>query len=368
MITGWLLYQGYWYYFEPRTSSPHYGEMITGWRKITVGTQQHWYYFNSNGKMRTSAWLQYNNQWYYFNADGEMVTGWHTVNGYTYFFDDTGEFVNSTRRALLMGYSFNSSSMDMYNWDYCLSNLLFGGDLFSSIVSSYPTDWAALQSDIGGVMSSANDCDITYLCITCYGTSNGGIVIAPGVTITGQMLKNELNQYKGKVVLFLSFDYSGMIITRNDPEYPEMDFLSAFIEENRSGELLNDKYIVICSSRYNEQNQINPYAPNPTLLTSVANQWWMKGGGWDPDNGYMSSMGADANGNSIVTFNEIVSYSSANISGQHIVAHSYDPNFTVFARTQTKKEEKCYEKEDEIWTADCIIMYLDKLSRVCQRK
>ena len=61
MATGWLQYNGSWYYLNAN------GAMATGWAKVN-GSR---YYLNANGAMAT-GWLQYNDSWYYLNANGAM--------------------------------------------------------------------------------------------------------------------------------------------------------------------------------------------------------------------------------------------------------------------------------------------------------
>lgn len=74
--------------------------MQTGWQTISGKT----YYFNEQGIMRT-GWILDNNIWYYLGTDGAMLTGWYQENGYwDYLKPDgfsgwsgpTGSMVNNT--------------------------------------------------------------------------------------------------------------------------------------------------------------------------------------------------------------------------------------------------------------------------------
>lgn len=48
-----------------------------------------WYYFDSNGYMKT-GWIQSGGKWYYLNSDGKMAVN-ETINGYV--IDEKGEYV-----------------------------------------------------------------------------------------------------------------------------------------------------------------------------------------------------------------------------------------------------------------------------------
>ena len=312
MQTGWLYVGGKWYYLNPST-----GAMVTGWRQIS----------NNVGSY-----------WYFFKPSGVMVTGWNTVAGYTYYFNSLGQLQETTRRAFIVGDGVKSSDLDMDGWNYCLSNLTFQGDFFDTTIEIMNPTKTYLSNRINQVMSNASAGDITYLCITCTGEQDGNIKIGTGEnsTISGQELHDMLYQRPGKFVLFLSFDYSGLVINRNTPHNPEMEFLSAFTEETRSGELLEDKFVVFCSARYNETDTPHQYSEDENMNFSCANRCWMTGGGWDPLYlGYLQDMYADYNANSIVTVAELETYSASVIphQDQHVVVYSDDCNFTIFART-----------------------------------
>lgn len=65
--TGWKQVEGTWYYFDSN------GDMKTGW---VQSSDSKWYYLNSDGAMKT-GWLQTSDgKWYNLASDGAMRTGW----------------------------------------------------------------------------------------------------------------------------------------------------------------------------------------------------------------------------------------------------------------------------------------------------
>jgi len=183
--------------------------------------------------------------------------------------------------------------------------------------------------------------DITYLCLTCHGDENGTLQFRYDPndddiydSVTGQMLRNKLDQLGGKVVVFLNTCYAGTIIDRGENEYPETAFITDFLGQSRSGELANDKYLVLCSSSDTERSYGYYQNGNPYVTIGLANKYWMLGGGWDVDTNYPTEqMNADTNPqNSIVTLNELYSYSSNSITVQHVTVYPINCDFTVFAK------------------------------------
>ncbi len=86
--TGWFTYKNKKYYLNPVKSSTTYGAAKTGFVKIK-GT---WYYFNTNGTMRT-GWLIDNGKYYYFDkSTGKMLTGKQVIDGKTYDFGKSGAY------------------------------------------------------------------------------------------------------------------------------------------------------------------------------------------------------------------------------------------------------------------------------------
>jgi glucan-binding YG repeat protein len=80
MQTGWLLDAGKWYWFESD------GKMKTNGFRIIGGST---YYFLSNGVMQTN-WATIDSKKYYFGTDGARRTGLQTIDGKKYYFNAEG--------------------------------------------------------------------------------------------------------------------------------------------------------------------------------------------------------------------------------------------------------------------------------------
>ena len=82
MVTGWKeapAGSGIWYYLDPNTKNKTYGRRLTGWR--TIGGKK--YYFEDNGVMAHDAWVDT----FYLTHAGPVATGWQTLDGNWYYFD-----------------------------------------------------------------------------------------------------------------------------------------------------------------------------------------------------------------------------------------------------------------------------------------
>ncbi len=70
------------------------GIMVAGkWLKLRSNNNgetedEHWYYFQDNGKAVTNTWKKISNKWYHFDSEGAMETGWIEDN--MYFADENG--------------------------------------------------------------------------------------------------------------------------------------------------------------------------------------------------------------------------------------------------------------------------------------
>ena len=87
------------------------GTLFTdGFKKVKSNT----YYFTSTGAAK-SGWLLYNGEYYYFSKSSyEMLTGWHVINGYTYYFytgDDGGTAGMMAHDTTIDGYTLKSSGV-----------------------------------------------------------------------------------------------------------------------------------------------------------------------------------------------------------------------------------------------------------------
>ena len=89
MLTGWQQRDGAWYHLGAS------GVMDVGWLR-DAGS---WYYLRASGAAH-AGWLQLGSTWYYLpladDAPPAMVTGWHDVDGATYYFWDSGAMATGT--------------------------------------------------------------------------------------------------------------------------------------------------------------------------------------------------------------------------------------------------------------------------------
>lgn len=58
-----------------------------GWFNSQTGS---WYFFDTNGKMKTGWLITNSGSWYYFNEGGQMKIGWVKIGSYYYYFDSSG--------------------------------------------------------------------------------------------------------------------------------------------------------------------------------------------------------------------------------------------------------------------------------------
>lgn len=62
------------------------GALATGWYKVG----DYWYYFDSNGTMKTGWFQDTNGKWYYLDDSGHMLTGWQKIDSKNYCLADDG--------------------------------------------------------------------------------------------------------------------------------------------------------------------------------------------------------------------------------------------------------------------------------------
>ncbi len=65
------------------------GEYATGWRWIFWQGTERWFYFGTDGIMRT-GWLLDGDKWYYLRTDGDMAVGWVFDQGIWYYLGSDG--------------------------------------------------------------------------------------------------------------------------------------------------------------------------------------------------------------------------------------------------------------------------------------
>ena len=95
--TGWHSDDINWYYYES-------GVVATGWKSVG-GT---WYYFNQSGTMQT-GWQYVGNTWYYMNEGGAMQTGWLQLGNTWYYLGDGGAMQTGWQYIGNTWYYFNAS-------------------------------------------------------------------------------------------------------------------------------------------------------------------------------------------------------------------------------------------------------------------
>ncbi len=81
------------------------GRDATGWQLIRWNNAEHWFFFDSNGDMRT-GWLKDGGKWYYLEKDGTMAVGWHYENGSWYYLEGSGSMATGWLRVGLYWYYF----------------------------------------------------------------------------------------------------------------------------------------------------------------------------------------------------------------------------------------------------------------------
>ena len=100
--TGWLNWNGGWYYLQPGT-----GFMVTGFQQINSTPQgvqlaaPKTYFFKSNGELNGKGWIQVGKKWFYLRDDGSIATGW-LKDGKNWFYLDDGTSVKDSGK----GYSY----------------------------------------------------------------------------------------------------------------------------------------------------------------------------------------------------------------------------------------------------------------------
>ena len=93
-VTGWKQIDGDWYFFDY-----NYAFMVSGGAAATNADGSGDYYiFEKDGKLSTGGWVdvsfdeagQHFSNWFYANSDGTAVSGWKQIDGYWYYFAESG--------------------------------------------------------------------------------------------------------------------------------------------------------------------------------------------------------------------------------------------------------------------------------------
>ena len=74
MKTGWLAYDGDWYYLQPKSekTGTAFGHMVIGWKNIKWNGATCRFWFAKSGKMFRNGFKQIGSNWYAFDDDGVL--------------------------------------------------------------------------------------------------------------------------------------------------------------------------------------------------------------------------------------------------------------------------------------------------------
>ncbi len=105
MQSGVQVINGQWYFFSRKDGKMQFGWIRDGKKTYYADTKtgalyrSRWmgtHYFNADGTEKANAltaggsWITKNKKTYYYNASGTPVTGMQTINGSSYYFDESG--------------------------------------------------------------------------------------------------------------------------------------------------------------------------------------------------------------------------------------------------------------------------------------
>lgn len=213
---------------------------------------------------------------------------------------------------------------------------------FSEVVRFPDRTKSEIIAKMQELFESSSESDVNYLYFTCHGGRDGRIYIgSDGQAFSGWELASILKQYNGKFVVMLDCCHAGTIISKDNTgevneeastEYFDLDeFVSGFSNMNgneKSGEMIDSKFLVLCSSRGAE------YSSGGSL--SLATKYWSLGSGWNPLQNSQVSLAADQNYNRRITLNELYTYSREQVlkqnSNQHIEVYPDNSQFVLFKK------------------------------------
>ena len=78
--------------------------MQTGW----LNYNGIWYYLNTQERCDFNDWAIFNGKYYYFNGSGAMQTGWQLIGGAWYYFYSSGNMAVNT---VIDGWSIDGSGV-----------------------------------------------------------------------------------------------------------------------------------------------------------------------------------------------------------------------------------------------------------------
>ncbi|MCR4557334.1 MAG: leucine-rich repeat protein [Saccharofermentans sp.] len=124
-----------WFYFDDK------GLMATGWKSINGSrylfdendgvmlqnwqqSGKKWYYLGIDGAMKT-GWVSVGGVWYYLGSDGAMRLGWQNIGGTWYYFDNNGAMKTGWQSISGTWYYFVPSGAMATGWKQIGSNWYF---------------------------------------------------------------------------------------------------------------------------------------------------------------------------------------------------------------------------------------------------
>lgn len=241
------------------------------------------------------------------------------------------------RRALILGETSTAQVPigDVDNIFLLNENSTFNGNHFISNTSFANKTKTQIINKIRTTFANTTDNDVSYLYFTCHGGAGGTLLLEPHTqTFTPAELRSIIDQYiKGTVVIMIDSCHAGGNI--NKEEGSELDdfnnsFVQAFTDVSKTGELVANRFKVLCSSRKDEVS----YGGS---VISAATRFWTEGAGWDSINASTCEMLADTNNDGKVTLKELYNYSydeTISYSGdrQHIVCSPENDVFVIYGR------------------------------------
>ena len=138
-----------WYYFDSE------GWMKTGWIK----EYGNWYYLDDSGAMKTGLQTIEGKQ-YYLSASGAMQTGWHNIGDDTYFFASSGARQTINRRALVLG---ETSTRAVPIEDVNTMEKVFSNQNFSKVVRFPDKTKAEIIANMQELFKSSSESDVNHL-------------------------------------------------------------------------------------------------------------------------------------------------------------------------------------------------------------
>jgi glucan-binding YG repeat protein len=107
IITGFTTVGAYTYYFDEN------GAMQTGWQNVDGKN----YFLSSGGVLRSGGWLLDNGNWHFLNPDGSAKSGWLLDKGFWYYLNDIdGRFITGFKTVDGYTYFFSSGGVMRKGW------------------------------------------------------------------------------------------------------------------------------------------------------------------------------------------------------------------------------------------------------------